>query len=63
MPLTSTDWAVIIGYLLVNLAIGVYYRRRASGNTEEFLAQTLAALALSVRNPSACNPDRGAVSR
>ncbi len=36
MPLTATDWAVIIGYLLVNLAIGIYYRRRASGNTEEF---------------------------
>ena len=36
MPLSATDWAVIIGYLLVNLAIGVYYRRRASGNTEEF---------------------------
>jgi Na+/proline symporter len=36
MPLTSIDWAVIIGYLLVNLLIGVYYRRRASGNTEEF---------------------------
>ena len=36
MPLTSLDWAVIIGYLLVNLLIGIYYRRRASGNTEEF---------------------------
>jgi solute:Na+ symporter, SSS family len=36
MPLTSTDWAVIVGYLLVNLAIGIYYRRRASGDTEEF---------------------------
>src|SRR5947207_480795 len=36
MPLTLTDWIVIIGYLLVNLAIGIYYRRRASGNTEEF---------------------------
>src|SRR5208337_4057781 len=24
------------GYLLVNLLIGIYYRRRASGNTEEF---------------------------
>jgi len=36
MPLTSIDWAVIIGYLLINLLIGVYYRRRASGNTEEF---------------------------
>ena len=36
MPLTATDWIVIIGYLLANLLIGVYYRRRASGNTEEF---------------------------
>lgn len=36
MPLTSTDWLVLAGYLLVNLLIGVYYRRRASGNTEEF---------------------------
>src|SRR5258707_2559238 len=36
MPLTLTDWMVIIGYLLVNLAIGIYYRRRAGGNTEEF---------------------------
>src|SRR5712672_2992626 len=36
MPLTLTDWVVIIGYLLVNLAIGIYYRRRASGNTEDF---------------------------
>src|SRR6266700_4607818 len=36
MSLTAIDWAVIIGYLLVNLAIGIYYRRRASGNTEDF---------------------------
>lgn len=36
MPLTGTDWAVIIGYLLINLLIGIYYRRRASGNTSEF---------------------------
>ena len=36
MPLSATDWVVIVGYLLVNLAIGLYYRRRASGNTEEF---------------------------
>jgi SSS family solute:Na+ symporter len=36
MPLTLTDWIVIAGYLLVNLAIGIYYRRRAGGNTEEF---------------------------
>ena len=36
MSLTSTDWIVIVGYLLINLLIGIYYRRRASGNTEEF---------------------------
>jgi len=36
VPLTATDWIVIIAYLLVNLAIGIYYRRRASGNTEDF---------------------------
>ena len=36
MPLSSTDWIVIVGYLLINLLIGIYYRRRASGNTEEF---------------------------
>src|SRR5262252_4146829 len=36
MSLTSTDWIVIVGYLLVNLLIGLYYRQRASGNTEEF---------------------------
>jgi SSS family solute:Na+ symporter len=36
MPLTSTDWVVIAGYLLINLAIGIYYRRRASGSTEDF---------------------------
>jgi len=36
MPLTSTDWIVIGAYLLINLLISIYYRRRASGNTEEF---------------------------
>lgn len=36
MPLTKTDWLVIVGYLLINLTIGIYYRRRAGGNTEEF---------------------------
>lgn len=36
MPLTWTDWLVIAGYLLINLAIGIYYRRRSGGNTEEF---------------------------
>src|SRR6266481_122263 len=36
MLLRATDWVVILGYLAVNLLIGIYYRRRASGNTEEF---------------------------
>ncbi len=36
MPLNLVDWLVIAGYLLVNLLIGIYYRRRAGGNTEEF---------------------------
>ena len=36
MPLSLTDWAVVVGYLLINLLIGIYYRRRAGGNTEEF---------------------------
>src|SRR5437588_9229989 len=38
MPLNSMDWIVIVGYLLINLLIGIYYRRRSSGNTEEFFA-------------------------
>jgi SSS family solute:Na+ symporter len=36
MPLTPIDWIVIAGYLLINLLISIYYRRRASGTTEEF---------------------------
>lgn len=36
MPLTATDWIVVIAYLLLNLLISLYYRRRSSGSTEEF---------------------------
>ena len=36
MSLNATDWLVIAGYLLINLVIGMYYRRRSGGNTEEF---------------------------
>jgi SSS family solute:Na+ symporter len=36
MPLNAYDWYVIAGYLLINLAIGIYYRKQASGNTEDF---------------------------
>src|ERR1700759_2590947 len=36
MALNSTDWIVIAAYLLLNLAISLYYRQRSSGSTEEF---------------------------
>jgi hypothetical protein len=36
MVLTATDWIVIAAYLLLNLLISLYYRRRFSGSTEEF---------------------------
>jgi solute:Na+ symporter, SSS family len=36
VPLNATDWLVISGYLLINLLIGMYYRRQSGGNTEEF---------------------------
>src|SRR5438552_19014790 len=36
MALNSIDWFVIIVYLAMNLLISLYYRRRASGSTEEF---------------------------
>src|SRR5262245_32639433 len=36
MTLTLTDWLVIAGYFALNLAIGLYYARRARGSTQEF---------------------------
>jgi Na+/proline symporter len=36
MNLTPLDWTVIAVYFLFNLAIGLYYARRARGNTSEF---------------------------
>src|SRR3954451_9368074 len=36
MALTTTDWIVIGIYLALNLLISLYYRRRATGSTEEF---------------------------
>src|SRR5262245_26930331 len=36
MKLTSFDWTVIAVYFLANLAIGMYYARRARGSTSEF---------------------------
>ncbi len=36
MSLTHTDWLVIVAYLAFNLLIGIYYRGKSSGSTEEF---------------------------
>lgn len=36
MHLTFWDWSVIAGYFLINFLIGLWYRRRATGSTEEF---------------------------
>jgi len=36
MSLTAIDWIVIGAYLLLNLLISMYYRRRSAGSTEEF---------------------------
>ena len=36
MQLTPIDWIVIALYFAMNLAIGFYYMRRASGNVSEF---------------------------
>ncbi len=36
MTLTLVDWLVIAGYFGLNLAIGLWYARRARGSTDEF---------------------------
>jgi SSS family solute:Na+ symporter len=36
MTLTLLDWAVIAGYLLLMLLLGIYFRRRSGENTEEY---------------------------
>src|SRR6201993_3368373 len=36
MAFTLTDWLVVAAYLLFNLLIGLYYRSRSSGSTEDF---------------------------
>ena len=36
MHLTFADWAVVAGYFLINLLIGLWYRRRATGSTDDF---------------------------
>jgi len=36
MKITRADWLVVAGYFLVNLLIGLYYRKKASGSTGDF---------------------------
>src|SRR5207237_4332765 len=36
MPLNRIYWFIIVGYLVINLLIDLYDRRRATGNTEDF---------------------------
>jgi SSS family solute:Na+ symporter len=36
MKLTFLDWAVVAAYFLINLMIGLYYRKRASKSTSDF---------------------------
>jgi Na+/proline symporter len=36
MKLVFADWAVIVAYFVVNLAIGLHYYRRASGSVSEY---------------------------
>ncbi len=36
MTLTPLDWAVIAGYLLLTLILGIYFRRRSSESTAEY---------------------------
>jgi SSS family solute:Na+ symporter len=36
MKLTVIDWVVVAAYFLVNLLIGLYYRKKASASTGEF---------------------------
>ena len=36
MKLTALDWAVIAAYFLFNIAIGLYYKKRAGKSISEF---------------------------
>jgi len=36
MKLTYVDWLVVIAYFLINLLIGLYYRKKASASTDDF---------------------------
>ena len=36
MQLSALDWIVIVGYFVINLAVGIFYYRRASADVGEF---------------------------
>ena len=36
MQLTLLDWLAIAAYFLANILIGLYYRRRGTGTTEDY---------------------------
>ena len=36
MKLTLADWLVVAAYFLMNLIIGLYYRKKASASTDDF---------------------------
>ncbi len=36
MTLTVLDWLAIVVYFAANVAIGLYYRRRATASTEDY---------------------------
>jgi solute:Na+ symporter, SSS family len=36
MQLTIADWMIIAAYFIFNLAIGIYYRKKATGSVSEF---------------------------
>ena len=36
MHLTWFDWSIVVAYFLINLGIGLWYRKRATGSTDEF---------------------------
>ncbi len=43
MKLTFLDWSVVAAYFLVNLLIGLWYRKRATGSTADFFVSGRAA--------------------
>ena len=36
MNLTFLDWSAIVGYLLITLAMGLYFRRRSGKSVDDY---------------------------